>query len=171
MTPLPAALAGRSDLTAWRLDRANHAASWDSGEGARAEGGRWNSAGQRAVYASLDPATTILERAVHTGFALLDTVAHVLTIVRIEQPASVHVVQPKAVPNPNWLRPGYPSAGQQEFGDRLLAKHAFIVIPSVVSTHSWNLMFDPTRAQGAYTLVKQEPFALDTRLHRPRRNP
>ena len=170
MTPLPAALGGRPDLTAWRLDRANHAASWDSGEGARAEGGRWNSAGQRAVYASLDPATTILERAVHTGFALLDTVAHVLTSVRIGEPASVHVVQPKAVPNPNWLRPGYPSAGQQEFGDRLLAKHPFIVIPSVVSTHSWNLMFDPTRAQGAYTLVKQEPFALDSRLHRPRRN-
>jgi RES domain-containing protein len=94
----------------------------------------------------------------------------VLTSVRIEQPASVHVVQPKAVPNPNWLRPGYPSAGQQEFGDRLLVKHAFIVIPSVVSTHSWNLMFDPARAQGAYTLVKQESFALDTRLHRPRRN-
>jgi RES domain-containing protein len=165
VTPLPAALARGSDLIAWRLDGARHAAHWDSGEGARAEGGRWNSVGRRVVYASLDPATTILERAVHTGFAVLDTVPHVLTSVRIDEPASVHVVEPKEVPNSNWLRPGFPSAGQQEFGDALLAKHAFVVIPSVVSTHSWNLLFDPARAQGAYALVKQEPFALDTRLH------
>ncbi len=167
MTGLPAALARSSDLIAWRLDGARHAASWSSGEGARAEGGRWNSVGQRAVYCSLDPATTILERAVHTGFAMLDTVAHVLTSVRIEEPKAVHVVDPGNVPNANWLRPGFPSAGQQGFGDTLLATHLYVVIPSVVSTHSWNLIFDPTRAEGTYTLVRQEPFALDTRLHRP----
>jgi RES domain-containing protein len=167
VTPLPAALARSPELIGWRLDWARHAAVWSSGEGARIEGGRWNSVGRRAVYCSLDPATTILERAVHTGFAMLDTVAHVLTSVRIEEPKAVHVVSPEDVPNANWLRAGFPSAGQQGFGDALLASHLFIVIPSVVSTHSWNLIFDPTRAEGAYTLVRQEPFALDTRLHRP----
>jgi NitT/TauT family transport system substrate-binding protein len=62
VTPLPAALARGSELIAWRLDWERHAALWSSGEGARIEGGRWNSVGQRAVYCSLDPAITILER-------------------------------------------------------------------------------------------------------------
>jgi RES domain-containing protein len=171
MTPLPAALAPGADLIAWRLDGARQSGSWDSGEGARRAGGRWNSAGRRAVYASLDPATTILERAVHTGFALLDALAHTLTSLRVEEPNAVHVVEPKDVPNPSWLRPGSPSAGQQRFGDALLASHLFVVIPSVVSTHSWNLLFDPVRARGAYALVKQEAFALDTRLHPPGKRP
>jgi RES domain-containing protein len=171
VTPLPAALGGGSELIAWRLDGARHAADWDSGEGARVEGGRWNSVGQRAVYCSLDPATTILERAVHTGFAMLDAVAHVLTSLRIVDPKSVQVIEPGDVPNPNWLRSGYPSAGQQVFGDALLQGHAIVVVPSVVSTHSWNLLFDPQRARGVYALQAQEAFALDTRLHRPVKAP
>ena len=169
MISLPAALGGSSALVAWRLDGARHASDWDSGEGARIEGGRWNSLGKRAVYCSLDPATTILERAVHTGFAMLDAVAHVLTSLRIVDAKSVQVIGPGDVPNPNWLRSGFPSAGQQHFGDALLQAHAIVVIPSVVSTHSWNLLFDPERARGAYELQAQEPFALDTRLHRPAR--
>ncbi len=74
---------------------------------------------------------------------------------------------PGDVPNANWLRPGIPSAGQQAFGDALLARHPFVVIPSAVSTHSWNLIFIRSVAGGHYSLVAQEPFALDTRLHPP----
>lgn len=33
-----------------------------------------------------------------------------------------------------------PSAGQQAFEDALLAKHEFVVIPSVVSNHSWKIV-------------------------------
>jgi len=47
----------------------------------------------------------------------------------------------------------------------VLADHLFVVIPSAVSTPSWNLIFDSQRAAGAYQLASQEPFALDTRLH------
>jgi len=43
-----------------------------------------------------------------------------------------------------------------------------MVIPSAVSTHSWNLVFVATVAAGRYGLTAQEPFALDTRLHPPR---
>ena len=166
MTPLPALLGG-DKLVAWRLDQATFAASWDSGEGAYRFGGRWNSRGIRAVYCAIDPATAILEVAVHKGFRALDTVAHVLTAMTIVEPLNVHVVESVAIPNPNWLRPGIPSAGQQTFGDELLARHKFILIPSVVSTRSWNLIFAATNAAGAYVLKLQEPFALDTRLHPP----
>lgn len=166
MTPLPALLGG-TGLVAWRLDEARHATTWDSGEGAYRVGGRWNSKGVRAVYCAIDPATAVLEVAVHKGFKALDTVPHVLTALNITDPSAVHIVNPASVPNPNWLRPGIPSAGQQAFGDQLLANHKFIVIPSAVSAHSWNLMFVGATAAGAYVLRSQDPFALDTRLHPP----
>jgi RES domain-containing protein len=167
MTPLPAVLGGKPELVGWRLDRTRYGATWDAGEGARREGGRWNSAGRAVVYCSLDPATTILEKAVHAGFAVLDTVPHVLTRFVINAVSDIHIVTPANVPNANWLRPTYPSAGQQRFGDALLAAHPFVLIPSAVSSASWNLLFDPVRAAGAYSVQSQEPFALDTRLHRP----
>ena len=165
MTPLPAPLGG-GVLMAWRLDQAVFAANWASGEGAYRLGGRWNSRGVRAVYCSIDPATAILEVAVHKGFRALDTVRHVLTAITIAMPAKVHVVDPSSVPNANWLRPGMPSAGQQNWGDALLTNHPFVLLPSVVSTHSWNLVFVGTLAAGEYSFV-QEPFALGPRLHPP----
>jgi RES domain-containing protein len=166
LTPLPPPL-GVAELVAWRLDDAKYKAAWDSGEGAYRFGGRWNSKGVRAVYCSLDPGTAILEIAVHKGFRALDTVPHVLTSLTITDASQVHVVEPTAVPNANWLRPGIPSAGQQAFGDALLRQHAFVVIPSAVSTASWNLIFTPAMAAGAYAIRSQEAFALDTRLHPP----
>jgi len=164
--PLPPPL-GTGELVAWRLDKEVFAATWDGGEGAFRAGGRWNSRGVRAVYASLDPAAAILEVAVHTGFAALDTVAHVLTAATVLDPSSIQIVQPEDVPNPNWLRPGIPGAGQQAFGDALLARHPLMLIPSVVSSHSWSLIFVASAAAGLYALRLQERFALDTRLHPP----
>lgn len=168
MTPLPPPL-GDGAWMAWRIDTAEFAATWDSGEGARRFGGRWNSAGVRAVYAALDPATAILEVAVHKGFAAMDVVPHVLSQARIADPGAIHVVRPEDVPNPHWLRPGFPSAGQQAFGDAVLAAHPFVLLPSVVSAQSWNLIFDPSRAMGHYALVAQTRFALDGRLNPPGR--
>jgi RES domain-containing protein len=154
------------DLVFWRLDAERHRAIWDSGEGARREGGRWNSPGIPGVYCSVDPATAIVEVAVHKGFRVLDTVPHVLTSARIIDPGAVRIVKPEDVPNPNWLRPGTPSIGQQRFGDALLEGHSFVLIPSAVSTYSWNLLFHPVKAARGYALVGQERFALDPRLHK-----
>jgi RES domain-containing protein len=39
------------------------------------------------------------------------------------------------------------------------------VLPSVVSTHSWNLVFVAAQAEGLYAMTGQERFALDTRLN------
>jgi RES domain-containing protein len=158
---------GPAELVAWRLDQARYRAAWDSGEGAYRVGGRWNSKGVRAVYCSADPATAILEVAVHKGFRALDTVAHVLTAAIVTELANVYVLDPASVPNANWMRPGIPSAGQQAFGDALLARHQFVLIPSVVSSYSWNLIFSVPAAAGAYRVRMQQAFALDPRLHPP----
>lgn len=162
MTPLPAALGG-SGLVAWRLERERYLPDWARAEGAFQVGGRWSSAGRRVLYTALDPATAILEVAVHKGFTTLDTVPHALLALDID-PARVHVIQPDAVPNPLWLHPGTVSPNQQKFGDALLDQHPLLLLPSVVSRHSWNLLIHMPAADGLYALRHQERFGLDTRL-------
>jgi RES domain-containing protein len=152
---------------AWRLDLHAHRSAWDSGAGSAQVGGRWNPVGYPVVYCSADPATAILEVAVHKGFAALDAVPHVLTRARVLGAADVHVVMPGDIPNPGWLTPGTPGGGQQSFGRALLEHHSFVVIPSTVTGESWNLLFNPARAAGRYELETQKRFALDTRLNRP----
>lgn len=166
MTPLPPPL-GSGEIRLWRIDQERHYQNWYSGEGAFRVGGRWNTSGVRAVYASLDPATACLEVAVHKGFDVLDMAPHFLTSARVIAPSRIHVVQPEKVPNPNWLTPAPPSKNQQRFGNDLLREHGCILIPSTVSRHSWNLIFDAEKADGLYADVAQERFALDPRLQPP----
>ena len=165
MTPLPSFAAGAA-WTVWRLENQRHVKEWHKAEGAFRSGGRWNSPGTRVLYASLDPATTILEAAVHKGFNALDIVPHALLGISISMPdpGAVHVVRPADVPNPNWLRPGAVSTNQQAFADALLARHPVVLIPSVVSARSWNVLIDVVAAAGRLTKTVEERFALDPRL-------
>jgi len=100
---------------------------------------------------------------VHKGFNVLDTVPHTLLALEFSSETKVHIVSRGDVPNPAWLRPGAVSKNQQAFGDSLLRVHPVVVVPSVVSTHSWNLLLDVATATDLFT-VTSEPFALDTRL-------
>jgi RES domain-containing protein len=152
---------------AWRLDRAEFKDSWDSGIGAYRIGGRWNSQGRNVVYASADPATAIMEVAVHIGFDKLDTIPHVLTCFEVLDHSLVKVVQPEDVPNPVWLTSASPSPNQRRFADKLLAIHPFVLIPSSVTRHSWNLLISNELAEGKYQLISQARFGLDTRLVKP----
>lgn len=164
MTPLPPPL-GTGELRFWRIDQKRHASSWETGEGSYRVGGRWNSPGVRAVYTSLDPATAIMEVAVHKGFKALDTSHHVLSSAIVIDPYEIHVLEIADVPNKNWLVPGSHGPGQKSFGDALLRDHLFTLIPSTVSQHSWNLIFDASKATGHFNDVQQEDFSLDPRLH------
>jgi RES domain-containing protein len=149
---------------AWRLDREIYQGSWNSGIGAHKLGGRWNPPGRHVVYASADPSTAILEVAVHTGFDALDSVPHVLTCFEVFDQRLIKVVQPEDVPNPVWLTSAPASPNQQRFADALLAEHPFVLIPSAVTRHSWNVLVSCELAKGKYRLIRQERFGLDTRL-------
>lgn len=164
MNPLPVSLGGTGALTGWTLQDARYAATWNSGVGSATYGGRWNSIGKRVIYAALDPATAILEVAVHKGFKVLNTVAHDLYSFRIADPGRVRVLQPGEVPNPHWLHPMPPHKDQQEFGDQLIDAHPFVLMPSAVSRHSWNLLVNVTTALPLMADVASERFALDPRL-------
>lgn len=166
MVPLPSVLAPRTTLVGWRIDRQMYASTWDSGAGAERYGGRWNPKGVSVVYASLDPATCLVEAAVHRGFKVLDVEPHVLSSFEVADPAQVKVVMPDEVPNPAWLQATLPSAGQQRWGVALVSQHAFVLLPSTVSRQSWNLIFDPDRARRLYRLHSQERLVVDTRFNR-----
>ena len=97
----------------------------------------------------------------------LDTIPHVLTCFEVLDPSLIHVVQPEDVPNPVWLSSASASPNQQKFADTLLAKHPFVLIPSAVTGHSWNLLVSCALAEGHYRLISQERFGLDTRLIKP----
>jgi RES domain-containing protein len=146
------------------MDKEEHQATWDSGRGAELAGGRWNPKGFRVVYASVDPATAVLEVAAHKGFDNLDRVPHLISCAEIFDPSLIHVVGPADIPNTNWLRPGTPGHAQQHFGMALLEVHPFVAIQSAVLPLSWNLVFNPDIAAGAYRLLHQHEFSLDTRL-------
>ena len=107
----------------------------------------------------------VIEVGVHKGLDTLDTVPHTLLEIAIGDPALVHVVDRAAIPHLHWLQPGVVSAAQQAFGDMLLATHALVVLPSVVSSHSWNLLIDVARAVNLFKLLGSEHFALDRRLN------
>lgn len=155
------------ELLLWRLERKVHLGSWDSGIGAELGGGRWNSKGRAAVYGSLDASTAILEVAAHKGFKALDTIPHSLLCARILDSSLVYEVKPEDLPNGNWLIPGSPGHGQQSYGDSLLEKHPFIIVPSTVSRYSWNVVMNPVTARGYFELIVNEAFSLDTRLNPP----
>lgn len=124
-------------------------------------------AGRRVVYTALDPSTSILEVAVHKGFRALDTVPHTLIRINITNPSKVHVLDTSLIANVNWLRPGSLSHKQQQFGAQQLDLHPLLVVPSVVSTNSWNLLIDVNTAAGLFDEASSEVFALDTRLASP----
>lgn len=167
MTPLPTALlAGHpaTPLIVWRLERAQHAAHWSQGIGAERVGGRWSPKGRPVIYAAIDPATAILEVAVHAGFEVLDAVPYRMLKIEILTPAALRIVQPSEVPNPQWLMPGAVTTGMQRFGADLLDQHPFVLIPSVVSRCSWNLIIDVARAKEHIQRVRDDAFGLDGRL-------
>ena len=147
------------------MDAKVHAATWNVGYGAELSGGRWNPRGFAAVYTSVDPATAVLEVAVHKGFEALDMLPHVISCARVRDPLDVHVLDLSSVPNANWLRPAIPGHGQQKFGAQLMEQYPFVAIPSVVLPLAWNIIFSPTTAAGKYETVSQTDFSLDTRLN------
>ena len=166
MTSLPVAVAEGGNLLCWRLEREFYFSEWHLGEGSYRVGGRFSSNGRRIIYTSLDPSTAILEVAVHKGFYALDISPHVLMSISIPiSPTTAIVVMPSDVSNPNWLRPSKLSPNQQKFGDQQLDKTGILIIPSVVSGHSWNCLIDAARFPELKSyLLSDERFALDTRL-------
>ena len=72
-------------------------------------------------------------------------------------------------PTPTGWYTGSPGQSQQSHVDALLDQRTFIIVPSTVSRHSWNIVMNPVTAEGLFEVVIEELFGLHTRLNPPGR--
>lgn len=149
--------------TAWRIVKAKHAATAFDGEGARRFGGRWNSPGTAAVYASESLALAALELLVHLESS---EILEAYVAFRVEFPdALVSVIDTGTLP-PDW-REYPPSPAVQELGDAWVAGATSTVlrVPSIVVEGEHNYVLNPNHPDFArIEITGPQPFDFDPRL-------
>lgn len=148
--------------TAWRIVKTRYVAAAFDGEGARIAGGRWTSAGRRAVYTSGTVALATLEVLTH-----LDSVVPLpeYSLIEVEiPPAVITAVEIDSLPR-EWR--SYPApASLLAIGDKWLddASSAVLKVPSALTLED-NFIINPTHPD--FPLIKQgkpAAFPLDPRL-------
>ena len=150
-------------ITAWRIVKARHATGALDGEGARVEGGRWNSPGSAVVYTSQSAALAALEMLVHLGRGSI-LAAYVLIACTFEK-TLVSRLDRKRLPK-NWR--SYPAPpGLQMVGDEWIKSResAVLEVPSVVIETDSNYLLNPHHPGFRTIRVgKPHPFEFDLRL-------
>ena len=152
----------------WRIasDTREYEAHELTGKGAEKTGGRWNRPGRPAVYASASIALACLETLVHLNTADLPLNRF---LVRIAVPddlwASRATLTAQALPV-GWsaIPEGKVSL---DTGDRWLrtARHALLVVPSVIVPEESNVLVNPRHPQaGRISARKARPWLYDQRL-------
>jgi RES domain-containing protein len=153
-------------ITAWRIVKARHAANAFDGEGARLEGGRWNSPGTPMVYTSESAALAALEMLVHLGRGSI-LGAYVLTVCTFEDDL-VERLDSNRLPD-NWR--SYPAPPElQMIGDEWVIAGTSVVlqVPSAVIADDANYLLNPRhRDFAAVRVLRPQPFAFDPRLLKP----
>ncbi len=128
-------------------------------------GGRWNSPGRPAIYASLIYAGALLEILAHTGRARIPATQQSIAI------ASRRAIVLEEITSEDL--PGWDAADLQAsraFGDRWLAeaRSAALIVPSVVAApHDRNVIINPRHAD--FRLLRAgppTPVRWDERLFR-----
>jgi len=145
----------------FRLCRAGHRAL--DGEGALRVGGRWNSPGQPAVYASSTLSLAALEYLAHIEPALAPTDLVALTIELPDKP--VERIQAHDLPA-DWHRiPEHPRC--QALGDDWLTRgQSFgLLVPSAIIPSEQNLILNPRHPKfDQVKVVAERGFGFDPRL-------
>jgi RES domain-containing protein len=151
-------------VLAWRICRAAHREL--EGEGARLHGGRWNSEGVSAVYASSTLALSVLEYLVHVD---IEDVPDDLVAMALEIPddAGERIVAVSDLPA-DWNQvPDHPACA--EIGDAWAAEGTALLlrVPSAVVPEESNLLINPHHPRaGDVVVASVRPFAFDSRLLR-----
>ena len=154
-------------LTAYRIVQRQHRGSAFDGEGARINGGRWNSAGTRVVYVASSLSLATLELLVHLDEVALIYGRYVVIPVEFDD----RQVQTLSRPLPrNWNAPQL-SAATQVLGDQWVAGAASAVlqVPSAVTQNEVNYLLNPGHPD--FKRIKLHPafdLSPDERLRRER---
>ena len=124
-------------LVAWRIADRRHPVF--SGEGAALFGGRWNSRGQRVIYASASYAGAMLEMLVHAGIGKLPKNQG---SIRIDIPPTVTVEEIEATDVPGWDQEDV--TAPRAYGDAWVksARSCVLLVPSIVARHENNVLIN-----------------------------
>jgi RES domain-containing protein len=136
------------------------------GIGASLEGGRWNSAGVSAVYASEHLAMAAQEKFVHLPKPLPRSSHYVKFAIRLGGLA-VTRFGPADLP-PNWREEPVPMSTQR-IGDAWIAaaKTAILAVPSALYPEETNYVLNPSHPDFIkIEITSAEPFAFDPRMAR-----
>lgn len=150
-------------LTGWRIAKTRYAASAFDGEGARMNGGRWNTVGVRVAYAAESVALAALE--VLAGLQKTSVLPS-YSLVSIQFDESEVEVLPRALLPANWRTFPAPPA-LQEIGDRWVSENRSMVlqVPSAIIENEANYLLNPAHASFAsITISTPSPFDVDARI-------
>jgi len=151
-------------LRIWRLTRATHVAL--DGEGARLNGGRWNSEGVPVVYAAASLSLAVLEYLVHVEPALIPEDLVAMELELPDDPALGAIVDPALFPPGDWRT--YPAPEwQAELGDLWVEDGTFLwlAVPSAIVPEEHNVLVNPRHQRMAdVRTVTTRPFRFDRRL-------
>lgn len=153
-------------ISAWRIDKRQHAGGAFTGEGAFLCEGRWNPRGVRIVYAAQSLALAALEKFVHlqSGALGLDFVSF-----RVDIPDGVKIRElDKAHLPKDWHSVPAP-ASTKDIGRLWVQKNetAVLRVPSTLIPLEYNYLFNPAHPQFKHLRIhKPEPFSFDPRLAR-----
>ncbi len=153
-------------ISAFRICKTRHLATALSGEGARLNGGRWNSPGLPAVYTSSSLSLATLEVLVHLEDPEL--LANLFSWFPLEIPDDLaEWLDPGTLP-PEWLN-DEPGPASRTAGDGWLKsrRSAALAVPSVVTPGEWNILLNPAHPDFPKLLPgPAKPFRPDPRLIR-----
>lgn len=147
-------------INVYRLSSSRFQAN--SGAGAALYGGRWNSVGTPAIYASASRSLAALEILVHYDAIPRD---FVLTEIYIPDELGVLVLEEGTLPA-GWDAEQSPTA-TQEIGDRWIrdGKHIVLSVPSSVVPLERNFVINPLHSGFSQVgFSRSVPFRFDPRL-------
>lgn len=150
-------------LTLYRIAKTRYASTAFDGEGARINGGRWNSVGVRVAYASQSTALATLEVMVGLQKSNLLS-AYSLVSAQVDE-AKLEILLPTALPT-NW-RNHPPAPESQAIGDLWVAEQRSLVlkVPSAIIDGEFNFLVNPAHSDfGSVTISAPTTFAFDPRL-------
>ena len=150
-------------VTAWRIVATRFASGAFSGEGARRDGGRWNSPGARMVYTAGTISLALLELLVHLNSG--DPIPlYSRCSVRFDG-SLVMALDLKQLPK-NWRQSPVPGA-VRAFGDQWIAsgRSAVLKVPSAVVEEESNYLINPVHADfKLFKIGNFQPISLGPRL-------
>ena len=149
-------------IRCWRLVKEKHASTAFSGMGARLAGGRWNLAGDAAVYVSGTLSLAALELFVHLGPR--STAAFGLVGIPVEIPEQL-ISEPPNLPK-NWRVQPPPSTTRTLGSEWLRSGESCVLkVPSAIVPVENNFVLNPAHPDfSAIEIGEAHTFSFDPRM-------